>query len=104
MKGNLKLSIIVPVYNAERYIRDCLDSILRQRLNEDEFEVIIINDGTEDSSMNVITDIISLHHNVVIVNQENQGSSVAWNNGIAIANGEYILLVDADDLLWIEEK
>ena len=99
MKGNLKLSIIVPVYNAERYIRDCLDSIFRQRLNEDEFEVIIINDGTEDSSMNVITDIISLHHNIVIVNQENQGSSVAWNNGIAIANGEYILLVDADDLL-----
>ena len=99
MKGNLKLSIIVPVYNAERYIRDCLDSIFRQRLNEDEFEVIIINDGTEDSSMNVITDIISLHHNIVIVNQENQGSSVAWNNGIAIANGEYILLVDADDFL-----
>ena len=99
MKDKLKLSIIVPVYNVESYIRDCLNSIFRQRLNEDEFEVIIINDGTEDNSMNVIADIISLHHNIIIVNQENQGSSVAWNNGIAIANGEYILLVDADDLL-----
>lgn len=98
-KDLLKLSIIVPVYNVESYIRDCLNSIFRQNLKEDEFEVIIINDGTEDNSMIVIADIISLHHNIIIVNQENQGSSVAWNKGIAIANGEYILFVDADDLL-----
>ena len=99
MKEGLKLSIIVPVYNVENYIRGCLKSIFRQKLNDDDFEVIIINDGTEDNSMTVIADIISQHHNIIIVNQENQGSSVAWNKGIAIANGEYILLVDADDLL-----
>ena len=99
MKDGLKLSIIVPVYNVENYIRDCFNSIFRQKLNDDDFEVIIINDGTEDNSMAVIADIISQHHNIRIVNQENQGSSVAWNNGIAIANGEYILFVDADDLL-----
>ena len=99
MKDGLKLSIIVPVYNVENYIRDCFNSIFRQKLNDDDFEVIIINDGTEDNSMAVIADIISQHHNIRIVNQENQGSSVAWNKGIAIANGEYILLVDADDLL-----
>jgi len=99
MKEGLKLSIIVPVYNVENYIRDCFNSIFRQKLNDDDFEVIIINDGTEDNSMTVIADIISQHHNIIIVNQENQGSSVAWNKGIAIANGEYILLVDADDLL-----
>jgi glycosyltransferase involved in cell wall biosynthesis len=99
MKEKLKLSIIVPVYNVENYIRDCLNSIFRQGLNEDVFEVIIINDGTKDNSMIVITDLISQHHNIIIINQENQGSSVAWNNGITIAKGEYILLVDADDLL-----
>jgi glycosyltransferase involved in cell wall biosynthesis len=99
MKEGLKLSIIVPVYNVENYIRDCLNSIFRQNLKDDDFEVIIINDGTEDNSMTVISDIISPHHNIIIVNQENQGSSVAWNKGIAMANGEYILLVDADDLL-----
>ena len=99
MKEGLKLSIIVPIYNVEKYIRACLKSIFRQNLKDDDFEVIIINDGTEDNSMSVIADIISQHHNVTIVNQENQGSSVAWNKGIAIANGEYILFVDADDLL-----
>ena len=99
MKEGLKLSIIVPVYNVENYVRDCFNSIFRQKLNDDDFEVIIINDGTEDNSMTVIADIISQHHNIIIVNQENQGSSVAWNKGIEIANGEYILLVDADDLL-----
>jgi len=99
MKDGLKLSIIVPVYNVEKYIRACLKSIFRQNLSDDDFEVIIINDGTEDNSMSVILDLISQHHNIIIVNQENQGSSVAWNNGISIANGEYILFVDADDLL-----
>ena len=99
MKEGLKLSIIVPVYNVEKYIRACLKSIFRQNLNDDDFEVIIINDGTEDNSMSVIVDLISQHHNIIIVNQENQGSSVAWNKGVAIANGEYILFVDADDLL-----
>jgi len=99
MKEGLKLSIIVPVYNVEKYIRACLKSIFRQNLNDDDFEVIIINDGTEDNSISVIVDLISQHHNIIIVNQENQGSSVAWNKGVAIANGEYILFVDADDLL-----
>lgn len=99
MKDGLKLSIIVSVYNVENYIRGCLKSIFRQNLNDDDFEVIIINDGTKDNSMTVIEDIISQHHNIIIVNQENQGSSVAWNKGITIANGEYILFVDADDLL-----
>lgn len=95
----MKLSIILAVYNVERYIRDCLDSLFRQDLDDDSFEVIIVNDGSEDNSLNVISDIVREHHNIIIVNQKNQGSSVAWNKGIAIANGEYILLVDADDLL-----
>ena len=94
-----RLSIIIAIYNVENYVHQCLDSIFRQGLDENDFEVIIINDGTEDNSINVITDIVNQHQNITIINQENQGSSIAWNNGIDIANGEFILIVDADDLL-----
>jgi glycosyltransferase involved in cell wall biosynthesis len=96
---NLLLSIIVPVYNVEGYIRPCIESIFLQGLDEDCFEVIIVNDGTKDHSMEVIQDIIEQHKNITVLNQENQGLSVARNNGIAMAKGEYILMPDSDDLL-----
>ena len=99
MTYNTKLSIIVPVYNVEKYIRDCILSIFRQGLNETDFEVIIVNDGTEDNSMSVISDVISQHKNIIVINQENQSLSVARNNGVTIANGEYIFMPDSDDLL-----
>lgn len=95
----MDLSIIVPVYNVEEYIRPCIESIFQQGLNDDNFEIIIVNDGTMDRSMDNIQDIIGQHKNITIVNQENQGLSVARNNGIAIAKGEYILMPDSDDLL-----
>lgn len=94
-----QLSIIVPVYNVEQYIRPCFESIFRQGLDESIFEVIIVNDGSTDRSMEMIKDIISQHHNITIINQDNQGLSVARNNGIAKAAGEYILMPDSDDLL-----
>jgi len=95
----MDLSIIVPVYNVEKYIRTCLESVFKQGLNDDCFEVIIVNDGSTDNSMGMITDIINRHNNITIINQENQGLSVARNNGIAAAKGEYILMPDSDDLL-----
>lgn len=98
-KHYLQLSIIVPVYNVEKYIRPCMESIFRQELDEDCFEVIIVNDGTQDRSMEVIQDIIEQHNNITVLNQANQGLSVARNNGIAMAKGEYILMPDSDDLL-----
>lgn len=96
---DLQLSIIVPVYNVEDYIRPCLESIFRQDLDERIFEVIIVNDGTEDRSMEKIQDIIEEHKNITVINQENQGLSVARNNGIAAAIGDYILMPDSDDFL-----
>ena len=93
------LSIIVPVYNVERYIRPCLESIFRQGLDENDFEIIIVNDGTPDKSMEMIADIIASHQNIHVINQENYSLSVARNNGIAAAKGEYILMPDSDDLL-----
>lgn len=98
-KQNLQLSIIVPVYGVEKYIRPCIDSIFCQGLDEKCYEVIIVNDGTKDRSMEIIQDIIDIHDNITIVNQENQGLSVARNVGISLAQGEYIIMPDSDDLL-----
>lgn len=95
----MDLSIIVPVYNVEKYVRACIESIYRQGLDESRFELIIVNDGTKDKSMEVIADIISRHNNITVINQENQGLSAARNNGMAAAKGDYILMPDPDDLL-----
>jgi len=96
---NCLISIIVPVYNVEKYIRTCIESIYRQNIDESLFEVIIVNDGTPDRSMEMIEDILSEHSNISVINQENQSLSVARNNGIAKAKGEYVLMPDSDDLL-----
>ena len=95
----MDLSIIVPVYNVEKYVRTCIESLFSQDLNEDRFEVIIVNDGSTDRSMEMIADIIQQHKNISVINQENLSLSVARNNGIAKATGEYILMPDSDDLL-----
>ena len=94
-----KLSIIVPVYDVEPYIRACIKSIFKQGLDDNDFELIIVNDGTPDKSMEMITDIIKQHHNIAVIEQVNMGLSVARNNGISKAEGEYILMIDPDDLL-----
>lgn len=96
---NCLISIIIPVYNVEKYIRPCLESVFRQNLEESIFEVIIVNDGTQDRSMEIIQDIINQHPNISVINQENLSLSVARNNGMAKAKGEYILMPDSDDLL-----
>lgn len=95
----ISLSIIVPVYNVENYIRSSIESIYRQGLDENSFEIIIVNDGTNDKSMEMIADIIKEHSNITVLEQDNQGLSVARNNGIATAKGEYIFMPDSDDLL-----
>ena len=95
----MDLSIIVPVYNVEKYIKPCIESIFKQGLDDTDFEVIIVNDGTEDRSMEMIADIIQQHSNITIINQENLGLSAARNNGIVAAKGKFILMLDSDDLL-----
>ena len=96
---DMDLSIIVPVYKVEKYIHTCIESIYKQGLDEDSFELIIVNDGTPDNSMEMIADFVEQHHNIRIINQDNLSLSVARNNGIAIAKGEYILMLDSDDIL-----
>ena len=95
----MDLSIIVPIYNVEEHIRPCINSIFHQNLDENRFEVILVNDGTKDRSMEVIQDIIGKHKNITVINQENQGLSVARNIGIKNSKGKYIFMIDPDDLL-----
>ena len=92
---NPLISIIVPTYNVEKYIRTCIESILAQTYRN--IEVIIVNDGSTDQSLAVISDLICSHHNVKVINQKNQGLSVARNTGIDVATGKYITFVDPDD-------
>ena len=93
------LSIIIPVYNVEKYIRACIDSVFRQNLKDDSFEVIIVDDGSEDGSIGLIEDIIDQHSNISVVSQANQGLSSARNTGLKNAIGRYVLFLDSDDLL-----
>lgn len=94
-----KLSIIIPIYKVEKYVRECLESILRQGLSEKEYEIILVNDGTPDNSIGVISDIIEGHNNVILINQENQGVSKARNAGLKKSQGKYVYFMDPDDLL-----
>lgn len=95
----ISLSVILPIYKVEKYIRPCLESIFRQGLSDNEFEVILVNDGTPDNSIGIIDDIINQHNNIVVVNQSNKGVSHARNTGLAKAQGTYVYFVDPDDLV-----
>jgi len=87
-----KFSIIVPVYNVEKYIKKCLDSIEKQTFKD--YEVIVVNDGTKDNSMDIVK-----KYNVEIINQKNKGLSEARNEGVKKAKGDYILFLDSDDYI-----
>ena len=90
-------SIIIPVYNVERYIARCLESCLRQDLDSGEYEIIVVNDGTPDNSMEIVRAYAQQHSNIVIAEQENMGLSLARNKGLELAKGEYVWFVDSDD-------
>ena len=94
------LSIIIPVYNVEKYIRKTLDSTYVQSFPHDEVEIIVVNDGTPDNSMLIVEEFAKCHDNLHIINQENKGLSGARNTGLQVAKGRYVWFVDSDD--WIE--
>ncbi len=93
----MKFSIIVPVYNVEKYIKDCLDSILNQ--SYDNFEVIVVNDGSPDNSQKIIDDYVKKDNRIKSFIKENGGLSDARNYGVERADGDYILFVDSDDTI-----
>lgn len=98
MSEDVKISVIIPVYNTGKYLEKCLESVIGQ--NFDRFEVICINDGSTDNSLEILEAYANADGRIRIINQENKGPSVARNAGIKEALGDYIVFVDSDD--WIE--
>lgn len=95
----IKLSIVIPIFNVEKYIRKTLESIFSQSLSDKFIEVIAVNDGTKDHSMSIVYEFSAIHNNIKIINQENQGLSAARNTGMKAATGAFVWFVDSDD--WI---
>lgn len=93
-----KLSIIIPVYNVEKYLPKCLGSILEQPFKD--LEVICVNDGSTDGSLDVLQKIKKNDGRVVIIDKKNEGSGIARNIGLSTAQGEYVYFIDSDD--WLE--
>lgn len=90
-------SIIIPVYNVEKYLRQCLDSCLDQDIPKSEYEIIIVNDGSPDNSQDIIDEYALLNDNICVINKSNGGLSTARNAGLSIAKGNLIWFVDSDD-------
>ena len=91
----VKISIIIPVYNMAKYLGECLDSIAKQTLSD--IEMIAIDDGSTDDSLVVLKEYQKKYDNLVVLHQENHGTGNARNNGIRHARGKYIALMDPDD-------
>ena len=90
------ISIIVPVYNAEKYLVKCLDSLVNQ--TKKNIEIILVNDGSKDKSIDILNEYKEKYPDMItIISQENQGQSAARNSGIENATGKYIAFVDSDD-------
>lgn len=92
-----KVTVVIPVYNVEKYLSKCLDSVEQQTLKE--IEVVCIDDGSPDNSINILRDYANRYSNIKIIRQENGGLSAARNTGIKYASGDYIHFLDSDDTI-----
>lgn len=100
MKSKYKLSVIIPLYNAGSYFRDCMESLIAQTWKD--LEIIIVNDGSTDCSVDIAQYYAEKYPHVRLLHQANQGVSVARNLGLDVAVGDYIAFVDADDEVYPE--
>ena len=94
---NPKISVIIPVYNVEKFLRECLDSVVNQTMRD--IEIICINDGSTDGSLDILKEYAKKDDRIIVINQTNGWLSAARNSGLKIAKGEYIQFVDSDDYL-----
>ncbi len=97
METEPKISVIIPVYNVEKYLRHCLDSVCNQTLHE--IEIICINDGSTDASLQILSEYSARDDRITVLQQENSGMAIARNAGLSIARADYIMFVDSDDYL-----
>ena len=92
-----KVSVIIPVYNVEKYLRQCLDSVVNQTLKD--IEIICVDDGSSDNSLNILKEYAANDDRFIILEQKNQGAGAARNKGLEVAKGEYLYFIDGDDFL-----
>ena len=97
---NKKVSIIIPNYNAGKYILKCMDSVIKQTYKN--IELIVIDDGSNDGSWSIIQEYAKRNENISILHQQNLNASIARNRGIEVATGEYLIFLDSDDILYQE--
>ncbi|MCL6275531.1 glycosyltransferase [Muricauda sp. 2012CJ35-5] len=95
----MRFSILIPLYNKEKYIDRCLKSLLDQNLSEDTYEIVIVDDGSKDSGPKIAQEFAEKHTNIHLISQKNQGPSAARNRALEAAKGEYLYFLDADDYL-----
>ena len=91
-----KVSVIIPVYNVEKYLRECLESVINQTLKD--IEIICVNDGSTDNSLEILKEYAQKDERIVVISQENSGVSIARNVALDCAKGEYVCFMDPDDL------
>ena len=94
-----KVTMIVPIYNMENFLADCLDSLVNQTIDPEEMEILLIDDGSPDNSIDIMREYASKYPNMKILRKENEGLSRTRNYGIARAKGKYIMYIDADDTI-----
>ena len=93
--GRPKVSIVVPIYNVEKYLRQCLDSVVNQTLKE--IEIICVDDGSTDSSPEIIQEYVEKDNRVKVISKPNSGYGNSMNRGFDMAEGEYIGIVESDE-------
>ena len=96
MNQKNKISLIIPVYNVEKHLRQCLDSVINQTYKN--IEIICVNDGSTDNSAKILEEYAEKDSRIIVINQNNQGQGVARNNALKIATGNYVAFVDSDDM------
>ena len=92
-----KVSVVIPVYNVEEFLGECLDSICNQTLTD--IEIICVNDGSKDKSLDILNEYAAKDERITVIDQENGGHAVATNRGMKLAKGKYLFLMDSDDIL-----
>ena len=94
--SNIKVSVVIPVYNVENYLSECLDSVINQTLKD--IEIICVNDGSTDNSLAILKEYAQKDERIKIITQQNQGGAIARNNGLKKIIGEYVIFLDSDDV------
>lgn len=94
-----KISVVIPVYNCEEFIGKCVDSLMKQTMPQNSFQIVFVNDGSPDNSGGICRSLAEKYDNIVVFEQENSGVSAARNKGMELADGKYIIFLDADDEL-----